>query len=83
MSTKKAIRELAHQQRRYRSQDLYGQRWSNMSIGDYLSRRQAKGSATPQNITQAAPAGWYYAQSDPAGSVRYWNGSSWTAGFKP
>ncbi len=33
--------------------------------------------------TARPPAGWYPCGSDPAGSVRYWDGRAWTAGFKP
>jgi uncharacterized RDD family membrane protein YckC len=28
-------------------------------------------------MTQAAPEGWYHAQGDPDGTVRYWNGAIW------
>ncbi len=29
------------------------------------------------------PAGWYYAQGDPPGTQRYWDGSSWVGGPQP
>lgn len=35
----------------------------------------------PQS-TGPAP-GWYAAVGDPLGSVRWWDGVQWTAGFKP
>lgn len=37
--------------------------------------------ATPQPVMQSA--GWHYAQGDPPGSVRYWDGQQWTGWFKP
>lgn len=76
---------LAAQQRRYRSQDLYGQRWSNMSVGDLLSRKIARGTQVPnaQAAPRAVPAGWYPCWGDPVGSVRWWDGQQWTPGFKP
>lgn len=33
--------------------------------------------------TQSQPAGWYYAQGDPPGTQRYWDGSSWQGGPQP
>ncbi len=32
---------------------------------------------------QTQPPGWYYAQGDPAGTQRYWDGSSWQGGPQP
>lgn len=29
------------------------------------------------------PAGWYYAQGDPVGTQRYWDGNSWQGGPQP
>lgn len=29
------------------------------------------------------PAGWYYAQGDPPGTVRYWDGTMWVGGPQP
>ncbi len=29
------------------------------------------------------PAGWYYAQGDPPGTQRYWDGSAWVGGPQP
>jgi uncharacterized RDD family membrane protein YckC len=31
-------------------------------------------------MTPRAPEGWYHAQGDPEGTVRYWNGTSWIGG---
>ncbi len=33
--------------------------------------------------TQSVPAGWYRAQGDPEGTVRYWDGSLWHGGPVP
>lgn len=33
--------------------------------------------------TPSQPAGWYYAQGDPPGTQRYWDGSSWVGGPQP
>ncbi len=32
---------------------------------------------------QTQPPGWYYAQGDPPGTQRYWDGSSWQGGPQP
>ncbi|MFV0257745.1 MAG: RDD family protein [Acidimicrobiales bacterium] len=32
---------------------------------------------------QSQPAGWYYAQGDPPGTHRYWDGSQWVGGAQP
>lgn len=32
---------------------------------------------------QIQPPGWYYAQGDPPGTQRYWDGSSWQGGPQP
>lgn len=48
------------------------------------SRRQTKllKQVAQPDTWQIAP-GWYYAQGDPSGSVRYWDGQQWTSAFKP
>ena len=32
---------------------------------------------------QTQPPGWYYAQGDPPGTQRYWDGSNWQGGPQP
>lgn len=32
---------------------------------------------------QTQPPGWYYAQGDPPGTQRYWDGASWQGGPQP
>ena len=32
---------------------------------------------------QTQPSGWYYAHGDPAGTQRFWDGSSWQGGPQP
>ncbi|MEZ5340494.1 MAG: RDD family protein [Acidimicrobiales bacterium] len=34
-------------------------------------------------MTNAIAPGWYYAQGDPAGTHRYWDGSTWVGGPLP
>lgn len=34
-------------------------------------------------MSDTAPPGWYHAEGDPDGTVRYWNGTTWTEGPVP
>lgn len=36
-----------------------------------------EGSTNLTNESNALPAGWYYAEGDPAGTQRYWDGAQW------
>lgn len=47
------------------------------------ARKQTKLLELIATQARAVPAGWYHAQGDPAGSVRYWDARQWTQGFKP
>ncbi len=35
------------------------------------------------DIPSSQPPGWYYAQGDPVGTQRYWDGSTWQGGPQP
>lgn len=35
-----------------------------------------------QPVSNAPAAGWYYAQGDPPGTERYWNGASWEGTYR-
>lgn len=35
------------------------------------------------DISGGQPAGWYYAQGDPAGTQRYWDGTQWQGSPQP
>ncbi len=35
------------------------------------------------DVPQTQPPGWYYAQGDPPGTQRYWDGTSWQGGPQP
>ena len=35
------------------------------------------------DIPQSQPPGWYYAQGDPPGTQRFWDGTKWEGGPQP
>jgi hypothetical protein len=38
---------------------------------------------TVDQAPQAMPAAWYHCSTDPAGSLRLWDGRQWTATYRP
>lgn len=55
--------------------------FSRKDYGDTIVSDQGDFVETTQAAGQAA-AGWYFAQGDPPGTERYWNGTEWEGAYR-